>query len=128
MKAILDTAIFLWWISDHSRFSSKAKQYLTDPTSEPLVSAASLWEIKVKTAAGQLHLPEPVDRFLSKQLSENAFHVLPIESRHVLALWHLPEHHQDPFDRMLIAQSQVENIPIVTADPQLSAYEVSILW
>jgi PIN domain nuclease of toxin-antitoxin system len=128
MRAIIDTHVFLWWISDHSQFSRAAKEFLRSSANEPLVSAASLWEMIVKHKKGLLHFPEPVDKFLAQQIAKNRFALLPIEGRHVLALANLPDHHRDPFDRLLVAQSQVENLPIVTADDNLKPYGVEILW
>jgi len=128
VKAIIDTHVFLWWISDHAQFSRLAKEFMRSPENEPLLSAASLWEMVYKQKAGLLHFPEPAGKFLAQQVAKNRFGILPIEGRHALALANLPDHHRDPFDRILIAQSLVEKLPIVSADVNLKPYDVEILW
>ncbi len=91
-------------------------------------SAASAWEIVIKAQLGRLRLPDRADRFLSEQVAINAMQSLPVSLSHALQVLALPNHHRDPFDRILVAQSQVENLPIVTADRIFARYGVETIW
>lgn len=128
MKVILDTHIFLWWIVDDPRLSPRARQVLSHSKNELLFSAASAWEIAIKVGLGKLKIPAPIDRFIIEQLSINGISVLPIELRHALHIAALPKFHRDPFDRLLIAQAQVERVPIVSGDSQIRRYDVEVIW
>jgi len=92
------------------------------------VSAASGWEIAIKAKLGRLQLPDEPQRFILEQLSLNAIQSLPIQMSHALHVFSLPDHHRDPFDRILISQAQLEGLPILTADPQISLYPVEVIW
>jgi PIN domain nuclease of toxin-antitoxin system len=128
MKVLLDTHTFLWWIIDSPRLSARAREVICDSNNELFFSAASGWEIAVKAQLGRLQLPDNLEQFIVEQLSLNAILVLPIQLRHALHVYTLPQHHRDPFDRMLIAQSQVENLPVLTADSQITRYAVETIW
>jgi PIN domain nuclease of toxin-antitoxin system len=128
MRILLDTHTFLWWITDDPRLSAQARKVIRDKRNELLFSAASGWEIAIKARLGRLQLPDDLEQFIVTQLSINTMSVLPIQLNHALHVYTLPDHHRDPFDRMLVAQSQVEELPIVTADPQVSAYDVRTIW
>lgn len=93
-----------------------------------LLSAASSWEITIKVALGKLELPAPPDRFVPAQLAEDGIDPLPIEHSHALRVARLPPHHSDPFDRLLIAQAQLERCALLTADAQLLDYDVDLVW
>jgi len=125
MKVLLDTHTFLWWIADSPRLSARAREVIRDSDNELFFSAASGWEIAIKAQLGRLQLPDNLEQFIVDQLSLNTILVLPIQLRHALHVYTLPQHHRDPFDRMLVAQSQIENLPIVTTDPQIAQYEVN---
>lgn len=127
MKALLDTHTFLWAILDDPRLSRRAKQIFIGP-SELWLSVASIWEILIKVKTGKLSLRVPTGPYLVKKLGENRIEVLPIQLDHVLAIEYLPAHHRDPFDRMLIAQSVEEKLPIVSSDPLLERYSVDLIW
>jgi PIN domain nuclease of toxin-antitoxin system len=127
MKALLDTHTFLWAIADDQRLSRKAQQIFTGPN-DLWLSVASVWEILIKVKAGKLPLPEPSGPYLVKKLGENRIEVLPINLDHVLRIETLPVHHRDPFDRILIAQSLEEKLPIVTSDPLFARYPVVLTW
>lgn len=116
MKALLDTHAFLWWISGDDRLSSPASQAIADGSNEIFVSAASVWEIAIKARLGRLSIPGDPGQFIGGQVVENAFRGLPIVSGHALRLWELPDHHRDPFDRMLVAQAQVEGLALISRD------------
>ncbi len=128
MKVLLDTHTFLWWIADSPRLSARAHEVIRDSNNELFFSAASGWEIAIKAQLGRLQLPDNLEQFIVEQLSLNTILVLPIQLRHALHVYTLPQHHRDPFDRMLVAQSQVENLPILTTDPQIAQYEVKTIW
>lgn len=128
MKVLLDTHAFLWAITADERLSAAARQVFLDGATQPLLSVASLWEIAIKVQIGKLPLPEPADRYLLDQLSRNAIQTLPVLASHALALFRLPPLHRDPFDRLLVAQCQVEGLPLVSGDAQLRQYAVEILW
>ena len=128
MKVLLDTHAFLWWIANDPQLSSRARQIMKDANTEPLLSAASGWEIAIKSRLGKLKLPADLEGFIAEQLRINAIQVLPIQMAHALRVFMLPDHHRDPFDRMLVAQSQLEELPILTADPQIAQYAVTVIW
>ena len=128
MRALLDTHVFLWWITDDQRLSSQVREIIADGTNEILFSAASGWEIAIKTRLGRLQLPDDPEIFIPEQLELNAIEVLPVQIGHALHVYQLPSHHRDPFDHLLIAQAQLEKLPILTADPQISRYPVEVIW
>jgi PIN domain nuclease of toxin-antitoxin system len=101
---------------------------MSDGSSQLFFSAASAWEIAIKVQLGKLTLPDIPARFVPEQLSANAIDSLPVLLSHALHVGSLPGYHRDPFDRMLIAQSQLENLPILTADPRIAQYAVDIVW
>jgi PIN domain nuclease of toxin-antitoxin system len=127
MKAILDTHAFLWALAGDERMSRLARDTFTGPASL-LLSIASIWEILIKVQSGKLNLPRPAGRYVIRKLAENGIETLPISLDHLLALERLPMHHRDPFDRILIAQSLDENLPIVTSDPLFARYDVPLIW
>jgi len=123
VRVLLDTHILLWWLSGDEALPPRATQTIADSDTEVLVSAASAWEIAIKRAAGRLDAPDD----LLDALDANAFETLAITAAHALAAGELPAHHSDPFDRMLIAQSAMEGLTLITVDERFSAYEVELL-
>ena len=128
MRALLDTHAFLWWISGDDRLSDRASQAIADGRNEIFVSAASIWEIAVKARLGRLSIPGDPGQFIGGQVVENAFRGLPIVAGHALRLWELPDHHRDPFDRMLVAQAQVEGLALISSDTHVARYDVEVVW
>ena len=128
MRYILDTHTFLWWIADRDLLSEHARRVIQDGDNTLYLSAASGWEIAIKTRLGRLQLPGELEKVIPEQMSLNAIQGLPIQMGHALRIQALPDHQRDPFDRLLVAQSQVEGLPILTADPQISQYEVDVVW
>jgi len=128
VRAILDTHVFLWWVLDIPRLSVEARSILQDGANELLFSTASAYELTIKAQSGRLSLPEPPDSYVPSRLAANAFETLSIELAHALRAGSLPAIHRDPFDRMLIAQAQIEGLPILTADPAISRYDVETIW
>ncbi len=128
MKALLDTHVFLWWILEHERLSPRVRETMSDIENTFLLSAASAWELILKAEAGKLKLPENPAQFIRQQLSLNGIDSLPVHVSHALHVYTLPALHRDPFDRVLIAQSQLENLPILTSDPWIRRYPVETIW
>jgi PIN domain nuclease of toxin-antitoxin system len=127
MRLLLDTHTFLWFIDDNPRLSSTAKSLL-ESDNDLLLSTASLWEIALKLSIGKLSLPRPFEPFVRQQLSVNAIDILQIDTAHLSVVATLPFHHRDPFDRLLVAQAMVEQLPIVSADEAFNAYSIERLW
>ena len=124
MKLLLDTHALLWWLADDPALKAAARVVIRPPDTLVFVSAATAWEISIKQALGRLEAPDD----LAEALAANRFHALPITVGHALAAGRLPRHHDDPFDRMLVAQAQAEQLTLVTHDPQLQPYGIPILW
>lgn len=128
MKALLDTHAFLWWITDSALLPPHIRELIADGDNVLLLSAASCWEMAIKARLGKLTLPAHPDVYLAEQISANGIQSLPVLASHALQVFHLPDHHRDPFDRMIIAQAQLENLPIITSDPLFSKYKVKTIW
>ncbi len=109
-------------------FSAEARAILVSPETELLLSAASSWEIAIKHSLGRLPLPEPPAKYVPSRMESSGVEPLPVQHTHALQAAALPLHHRDPFDRLLVAQAQVERVPILTADRQLEAYDVEVRW
>ena len=128
MRALLDTHAFLWWITGDERLSGRISQAIADGRNEMFVSAASVWEIAIKGRLGRLSIPGDPGKFIGGQIAENCFRGLPIVAEHALRVWTLPDHHRDPFNRMLVAQAQVEGLALVSRDPQVAQYDIEVVW
>ncbi|MGL5834961.1 MAG: type II toxin-antitoxin system VapC family toxin [Waterburya sp.] len=128
MLALLDTNAFLWWVTNDKKLSSTAHTVISNPQNEIFFSIVSSWEIVIKTQIGKLPLPESPEIYIPSRLSYYDFKTLSINMEDVLQTWQLELHHKDPFDRLLIAQSQINNLPIITADTKFDLYNVSIVW
>ncbi len=126
MKILIDTHVLLWGLQNEEKLSRRVRVLL--PAAEVWISVASLWEIIAKVQAGKLVLPKPLGKYLTAKLKANGISVLPLTFDHVKRLEELPLHHHDPFDRILIAQSINESMPLVSADPQFEKYPVDLLW
>ena len=127
MKLLLDTQCWLWMQAEPARLRAETRELLLDPGNELFLSAASSWEIAIKYALGKLPLPEPPSTYVPSRLRSSGVIGLPIEHAHALHVGSLPPHHRDPFDRLLIAQAQVEGLPIMTADRALALYAVTVV-
>ena len=128
MRVLLDTHTFLWWIANNKQLSNTSRNIIGDGQNELFLSVASGWEMAIKARLGKLELPENLEQFIAEQLQQNAIAGLPIQMSHALHVYTLPPLHRDPFDRLLIAQSQLENMPILTIDPQIGRYDVEVIW
>jgi len=128
MRVLLDTHVLLWWLFDDLGLSASARALIADPGNAVLVSSASAWEIATKHRLGKLPEAKEAVENLPRLLREARIESMPITVEHALAAGALPGPHRDPFDRMLIAQSRIENLPVVTADPVFAQYSVPVLW
>ena len=124
-RILLDSHVFLWWLLDDRKLKAEARAAIESPTALVHVSAATVWEIAIKTRLGKV---DPGTASLYREIAANGFVELPISGRHAESAGSLPLHHDDPFDRMLIAQSQIEDLTLVTHDKRFAPYEAEILW
>jgi PIN domain nuclease of toxin-antitoxin system len=121
---LLDTHVLLWWMEDAPRLQSRVRDLIGDPDHDIVVSAASIWEAAIKRAIGKLRFDTPA---LLQALRQDRVRVLPMTAEHALAAGDLPRHHDDPFDRMLVAQAAAEGLSIITHDRRLQQYGVGIV-
>jgi len=128
VKVILDTCAFLWLVTDDPKLSELAKEIFLDSGNELFLSAVTGFEISVKYSLGKLHLTEPPKEFISNRIQANTLTELPISLNHTYASHNLPPHHKDPFDRLLVAQAMASQLPLLSPDVQLSAYDITRLW
>ena len=122
-RLLLDTHVFLWWLADHPRLGPQARAAIQDPVNPVFVSAVTGWEIAIKRRLGKLTAPDGLDA----AVTDEGFSHLPISFFHGEQAGLLPDHHRDPFDRMLVAQAQAEGLVIVTSDPQIASYGIRTL-
>lgn len=127
LRLLLDTHVWLWMRGDPERFPGEVRSLLEDPATELHVSAVSAWEIATKEAAGRLRLPLPAAEWLMDPDRRQGLRELPITFAHAIRAGTLPRHHRDPFDRMLVAQAQIEGLTLASADVTLAAYDVTLL-
>jgi PIN domain nuclease of toxin-antitoxin system len=128
VRLLLDTHIVLWLLGDPDRIASEARRDIQDLGNEVLISAVCVWEIATKHALGKLPLPESPKALLERAIANLRAVELPITSRHALLSSSLPNHHRDPFDRLLVAQAMLEKATLVTADHLLPPYGATLLW
>ena len=128
MRLLLDTHAFLWWDAAAEQLSDFLLNTLQDPAHEITLSVVSAWEMQIKAALGKLELRTPLATLISEQRERNGLSVLPVSLQHVLALEKLGDYHKDPFDRLLIAQANVEGLTLVSKDDVFRHYDVALLW
>ena len=128
MKLLLDTHTFLWLDSSPEKLSNTALAACEDPANQLYLSVVSAWEIQIKQQIGRLQLDVPLDQMIQGQQAANDLHILPVALHHVYALDELPLHHNDPFDRLLIAQAKAEQAWLVSIDSQFEPYPVTVIW
>ena len=128
MRILIDTSVFLWFVNDHRALQNRNRGLIIDRRNESLVSVASIWEMAIKSKTGKLDLPLPFPQFIDKALLDNRFTILPVRISHLKLISELPLHHRDPFDRLLIAQSIVEDIPVLSGDASFDHYPVQRVW
>jgi len=128
-RVLLDTHSFLWWTSQHgARLSPKARDVIASDETEVLLSVVSAWELAIKASAGRIDIPDEIGRFVPRRVRRHDLRVLNVTLEHALRVASLPPIHRDPFDRLLVAQAQVEGIPLVTGDPAITRYDVETIW
>lgn len=128
MKVLLDTHILLWLSADSSKLSDRVKTIILEEQNSLFLSLASIWELQIKSQLGKLSLTRPLPDLLKQQCETNDINLLPIALEHIFTLNDLPHHHRDPFDRLLLAQSKFEKMPILSIDSIFDAYEVERIW
>lgn len=128
MRLLLDTHAFLWFIQGNNSLSDAARSSIEASENQKLISIASLWEIAIKVSIGKLEAEMPMTELVETQVLGNAFGLLSIAPEHLNELAKLPFHHKDPFDRLIIAQSLSEDMPIVSVDTAFGDYPVQIIW
>ena len=128
MTYLLDTGVWLWSLREPERMGRKARGVMADLNQQVFLSAATSWEIAIKAGAGKLILPEPAGSYVPRRMVDQGLRPLPISHAHTLAVAALPHHHGDPFDRLLIAQANLEGMTLITADRMFEKYSVEILW
>lgn len=125
MKLLLDTHVLLWWLADDSRLSPKVRKLILNSANQVVVSSVSAWEISIKKSLGKLEVDLEL---LLSEIENNGFTMLQVSFQHGLHAGSLPRYHRDPFDRMLIAQSQCESLHLASIDRQFAAYNVDVIW
>jgi PIN domain nuclease of toxin-antitoxin system len=125
---LLDTHAYLWFIAGSDALSLTGRSVIEDQKNRKFISTGSLWEITIKHGLGKLDLKSGLQRVLSDHIANNGFEVLPIATNHLMGLHSLPDHHRDPFDRLLIAQAQTEHMVLLSKDTKFSAYDVQTIW
>ncbi len=128
MRFLLDTSTWLWSVGKVERLNQASRDVLRAPQHELYFSAVSVWEIAIKSSLGKLQLPEPPRIVIPRETTRQGLRSLPVTNLHALAVYDLPLHHGDPFDRLLIAQALSEGLTLITADRDMKRYSVEILW
>jgi PIN domain nuclease of toxin-antitoxin system len=128
MRFLLDTHTFIWFVTDSSRLSIRVKQIIEDDYNEKILSVASIWEMAIKHSVGKLSFSIPFPQFIEQEMRLNSMDLLPIEISYINIISTLPLHHRDPFDRLLISQAIVENMPILSVDIAFDAYPIQRIW
>ena len=127
MRLLLDTHTFLWFVNDNPKLSNRLKELIEDTNNVSYLSVASLWEISIKFNLGKLTLDPNYEEFIEREVTTSTIQLLNIELEHLRINATLPFHHRDPFDRLIIAQSIAENIPIVTLDSAFDKYSATLI-
>lgn len=127
MRYLLDTHVWLWLLVDPERLEDRLRDRLADPGNALILSAASSWEISIEYERGRLPLPEPPATYVPSRMRRSGVTGLAVEHAHAVQVASLADHHRDPLDRVLVAQAQVEGLPVVTADPVFEAYDVEVV-
>jgi PIN domain nuclease of toxin-antitoxin system len=128
MRVLIDTHVFIWYVQNSEKLTSSVTMLINDGKNEILLSIASIWEMAIKQSTGKLSLGFPYGSFIREQMRINNLELLPISLEHLEIIASLPLHHRDPFDRLLIAQAQFENIPILSVDIAFDAYSIQRIW
>lgn len=128
MNLLLDTHAFLWHINGDEKMSVYARQLIADSNNQCYLSFASLWEMSIKSSLGKLTIPLPIEQLYREYVLANHIKLLEFNVKHLQIIHDLPFHHNDPFDRIIIAQAMVEHMPIIGCDSAFKAYNIQCLW
>jgi PIN domain nuclease of toxin-antitoxin system len=128
MNCLLDSHAFLWWHLDQSRLSPRALSAIIDPNNTLTLSVASVWELAIKIKLGKLQGVGSLNAAIEAQTRVNKMQLLPVSVVHALKTQDLPLHHNDPFDRLLIAQAQAERMTVISADVVFTRYDLKLVW
>jgi PIN domain nuclease of toxin-antitoxin system len=128
MKLLLDTHTFIWFTIDSPQLNAAVRVLIEDENNQKLLSTASIWEMAIKQSIGKLSFGLPFKVFIEQQISTNSIELININLDHIEIVAPLPLHHRDPFDRLIIAQAMMEQIPILSADGVFDAYPIQRLW
>ena len=128
MLYLLDTHVLIWWLTADKRLSPEAADVIRSRKNLLYWSTESSWEMSIKYALGRLELDEPLEILIPAELAKNQIEIMPIENEQAILAGQLPLYHKDPFDRMLIAQAQLESMEIITDDSKFKLYDVDIYW
>lgn len=128
MRLLLDTHALLWFLREPEKLPLPVLQEIESAGRDAAVSVATLWEIAIKASLKKLYLPKEYDELFPQSVPDSGLSLLGIEPQHINAVSRLAWHHRDPFDRLLIAQAQVEQLTLVSCDPKFSAYGIAVLW
>ncbi|CAD5949609.1 hypothetical protein PCC9214_02466 [Planktothrix tepida] len=128
MRVLIDTHVFIWWTSDYKNLSLSVYNLLCDPNTEVFLSIVSIWEMQIKLSLGKIQFKRALPQLIEDEVKRNKIQLLPIDLSHIYALSDLPNHHRDPFDRLLIAQAKSEKLVIISIDEKFDSYEIERLW
>ena len=128
MNLLSDTHTFIWTFSNTKKLSPTVTKEFKNPANQIFLSVASVWEMQIKIKLGKMIFNDTLENIILEQQTVNNIQILPVKLAHALYLENLPLHHKDPFDRLLISQAIVENMTLVSADPEFSKYQVNLLW
>ncbi len=128
MRLLLDTHSLIWFFAGSSNLSDTGRDLMENPAYQKLISLASVWEMAIKQSKGRLTLPLPLEPYIEAKIQLEDFAILPINLKHLSLVSNLPFHHNDPFDRLLIAQAITEKIPILSRDSIFDQYNVNRIW
>ena len=128
MRHLIDSQSLIWYVDQDHLLGAAAHAAITNPANDLLLSAATVWEIAIKVGLGKLTLSLPFRQWMNQAIADLGLRLLPITVEYADVQAGLPRHHGDPFDRLLVAQAMVENVPVISADPRLDAYGITRVW
>jgi PIN domain nuclease of toxin-antitoxin system len=128
MRVLIDSHVLIWYVDQDNLLSPASHAAISDPTNDLLLSAGSIWEIGIKLGLGKIILTQPFKPWMNQAISDLDVTVLPLSVEYVDVQSNLPRHHGDPFDRLIVAQAIVEQVSIISADPNLDAYGIIRIW
>lgn len=128
MNLLLDSHTFVWWRDEPNKISPAAFAEISNPANDVFLSVVTIWELQIKIALNKFTVKSGLENAVKDERQKNGFQILPVKLSHALYLENLPFHHKDPFDRLLISQAIVENMTLLTADPEFSKYKVNLPW